>query len=256
VWAEAVAAQGGGVINPAPIRFSHLKAYGRSAMHGHHARTEEAEQTVAMQRGTATHALLFGNRRVLGYPGAVRRGKEYDAFVTDNPDAEILTGAEFEKAQAMADSVRASALAMKYLDGEYEKTLLFKWYGQDCRVTPDCRGHRWVTELKTTADANPERFQWHALRMHYHAQLAYQMIAAKEAEAAFLVVVESAPPFPVTVMQVTERALVVGDKLLAMWMETLINCEKSDTYPPYCESLTYLDIPDDEVEIDYGEEAA
>ena len=238
-----------------PIRFSHLKAYGRSAMHGHHARTVESEPTVAMQRGTATHAMLFGNRQVVCYPGAVRRGKGFDAFVADNPDAEILTVAEFDKAQAMAAAVRASPLAMKYLDGEFEKTLLFKWYGQDCRATPDVRGHRWVTELKTTADANPDKFQWHALRMHYHAQLAFQMIAAPEAEAAFIVVVESAPPFPVTVMQVTERAREQGERLLMTWMERLIVSEQSGAYPAYCESLVMLDLPDD-IELDYGEEAA
>ena len=239
-----------------PIRFSHLRAYGRSPMHGHHARTVESEQTAAMQRGTAVHALLFGNRKVLGYPGAVRRGKEYDAFVADNPDAEILTKTEFDKAIAMAEAVQASNLAMQYLDGESEKTLLFKWYGQDCRATPDVRASRFVTELKTTADANPARFQWHALRMQYHAQLAFQMIACKEAEAAFIVAVESSPPFPVTVYQVSERALEAGEKSLALWMETLIGCEKSNAYPGYCESVVTLDLPDDEVELDYGDDNA
>ena len=236
-----------------PIRFSHLRAYGRSPMHGHHARTVEAEQTVAMQRGTAVHALLFGNRRVLGYPGATRRGEKFDAFVADNPDAEILTMTEFEKASAMAEAVRGSKLAMQYLDGESEKTLLFKWYEQDCRATPDVRAARFVTELKTTADANPGRFQWYALRMQYHAQLAYQMIACKEAEAAFIVAVESSAPFPVTVYQVTERALLAGEKSLSLWMETLIGCEKSGAYPGYCESVVPLDLPDDDVELDYGD---
>jgi hypothetical protein len=243
------------MISALPIRFSHLRAYGRSAMHGHHARTVESEPTSAMQLGTAAHAILFGNRKVIGYFGPVRRGKEYEAFAADHPDTEILTAAEFYKADAMAAAVRASPLAMKYLDGEFEKTLLFKWYGQDCRATPDVRGARYVTELKTTADATPDKFQWHALRMHYHAQLAFQMIAAPEAEAAFIVVVESAPPFPVTVMQVTERALEQGQRLLSLWMETLIGAEQSGAYPAYCESLVMLDLPDD-IELDYGEEAA
>jgi hypothetical protein len=225
-------------------------------MHGHHARTVESEPTVAMQRGTATHAILFGNRKVTCYPGPVRRGKEYEAFVADHPDTEILTETEFLKAWAMAESVRSSRLAMKYLDGEFEKTLLFKWYGQDCRATPDVRGSRYVTELKTTADANPDKFQWHALRMHYHAQLAFQMIAAPEAEAAFIVVVESAPPFPVTVMQVTERALEQGQRMLSTWMETLIGAEQSGAYPAYCESLVMLDLPEEETQLVFSEEAA
>ena len=240
-----------------PIRFSHLRAYGRSPMHGHHARTVESEQTVAMQRGTAVHALLFGTRKVSGWLGAQRRGKEYDTFVADNPDTEILTATEYAKAIAMAEAVRSNKLAMQYLDGETEKTLLFKWYGQDCRATPDVRASRFVTELKTAADANPARFQWSALRLQYHAQLAYQMIACKEVgkevEAAFIVAVESSAPFPVTVYQVTERALLAGEKSLSLWMETLIGCEKSDAYPGYCESVVMLDLPDDDVELDYGD---
>ena len=40
-----------------PVRFSHLRAYGRSALHGYHARLDELQKpTTAMQRGTATPA--------------------------------------------------------------------------------------------------------------------------------------------------------------------------------------------------------
>jgi len=39
-----------------PVRFSHLKAYGRSAAHGLIARTKEFPPTSAMERGTGVHA--------------------------------------------------------------------------------------------------------------------------------------------------------------------------------------------------------
>ena len=74
------------VDNP-PVRFSHLRAYGRSAMHGHHARTQpEQEPTAAMQLGSAVHALVLGNKPVVAYPGAVRRGKEWEAFAAAHGD--------------------------------------------------------------------------------------------------------------------------------------------------------------------------
>src|SRR6267143_1930630 len=94
------------------VRFSHLRAYGRSAMHGLHARTAaEDDQTYAMERGTAVHSLVFGTHPVIGYPGPRRRGKEYDAFVALHPDYEILTRDEYAKAQRMADAVRSCKLA-------------------------------------------------------------------------------------------------------------------------------------------------
>ena len=118
-------------------------------MHGWHARTqEEAEPTVAMQRGTALHALLFNTRKVIGYPGSTRRGKEYDAFAALHPDHEILTMADFGKATQMVDAVRSCKLAEPFLQGIQEQTILFKWMGLECRATPDNRGDGFLTELK------------------------------------------------------------------------------------------------------------
>lgn len=237
-----------------PVRFSHLRAYGRSGVHGYHARTTEMAQTIAMQRGTAVHALLFGTRKVVGYPGATRRGKEYDAFVVANPDTEILTGAEYEKAKAMADALRSSKTAAPLLEGVFEQTIHFNWFGRKCRATPDVRGNGFVTDLKTASSSDPARFQWHSLRMAYHAQMRMQLEAVGTGEAN-LVVVESAAPYPVTCFRVTQEALEEGDKLCTLWMERLMNCEKADYYPPYVECIVPLDVPRD-LDLDYGDDDA
>jgi hypothetical protein len=241
------------ILSELPVRFSHLRAYGRSAAHGKHAREVELEPTYAMQRGTAVHALLFGTRKVCGYPGPQRRGKEYDAFVAERPDFEILTMAEYEKAARMAEAVQASGLAMSVLSGECEKTLRFRWNGLDCRATPDCRGPNYLTELKSSTTSDPVRFGWHALRMHYHAQMAMQrtgvdLMPGKCAriQNCFVVCVESAAPFPVTVFRIEERALEAGEKLLMLWAERLKNSEASGVWPPYVECIVPIDIPDDD----------
>lgn len=239
-----------------PVRFSHLRAYGRSPAHGHHARTTDLDEpTAAMQRGTAVHALIFKNRQVLGYPGAVRRGKEYDAFVSANPEAEILTASEFEKARNMAEAVKACKVAEPWLQGVMEKTLLFRWMGMDCRATPDVYGDDFVTELKTSVSSDPERFRWHALRMHYHAQLRFQQYALADLPQHHIIVcVEAAEPFPVTVFHVEPRAIEAGEKLLTLWMERLKNCEQSQAFPPYSQSVVPLDIPEDEEELVFTED--
>jgi hypothetical protein len=239
-----------------PVRFSHLRAYGRSAMHGKAAREREAAETTAMQRGTAVHALVFGTRKVCAYPGPVRRGKEYEAFYAEHADHEILTMAEYDKARRMADAVRQSSVAEPYLKGVAERTMLFRWNGLECRATPDLRGQNFITELKTSATSDPVRFVWHALKMNYHAQMRMQQLAYRCEDECFIVCVEAADPFPVTVFRIDERALEVGYKLLMLWSERMKNAVASNLYPPYVSCVVPLDVPDEEEALVFADAAA
>jgi hypothetical protein len=246
------------VICAAPVRFSHLRAYGRSAAHGQHARLVDSDPTRDMERGTAVHALLFGNRAVIGYPGSTRRGKEYDAFEAAHREHEILTMSEYQKALRMADAVRQCKLAEPYLKGTVEKTLLFRWMGLDCRGTPDVRGDGFLTDVKSSKSADPTQFLWSARRFAYHAQLRYYEHGCQHhrfpVEDHWIVCVESEEPHPVTVFHVEPEALEEGDKLLMLWAERLKNCEASAYYPPYVECTVPLVWPK-EVEYDFGDEA-
>jgi hypothetical protein len=244
-----------------PVRFSHLRAYGRSPAHGKHARlAAKDDPTYAMERGTAVHAIIFGNKKVCAYPGAVRRGKEYDAFAATHQDHEILTKAEYDKASRMADAVRACKLAEPLLNGIREDTLHFKWMGLTCRSTPDVRGPDFVTELKTASTSDPSRFIWHARRMHYHAQLRFEEYACESLSVRirehWIVCVESEAPHPVTVFHLEPEAREEGEKLLTLWAERLKNCEASDNYPGYSDCAVPLVWPKEDIEYDFGEEAA
>lgn len=254
VAAQTNGQTGAGIV--LPVRFSHLRAYGKSAAHGLHARTAtEEEETYAMERGTAVHALLFKTQRVVGYPGSVRRGKEWEKFAQDNADAAIVTNKEYIKAQRMAECVWRHPRAMELLTGESEQTIWFEWMGKRCRATPDVRGARHLTELKTSASVDPGPFVWHALRMHYHAQLAFQRIACmvtgiNAIKDCYIVAVEATEPHPVTILHLTDKSLQQGDKLCRLWMERLVNCEASGAWPGYVESDVELDTPD-ETELEY-----
>ena len=244
-----------------PVRFSHLRAYGRSAAHGRHARiAHKDDPSVAMERGTGTHAILFGNQKVVGYPGATRRGKEYTAFVEQHQDHVILTMTEYDKANRMADAVRDCAVAAPYLDGIKEDTLLFTWMGLKCRSTPDVRGPDFVTELKTSSSADPSKFLWHARRMHYHAQMRFESFACDAKKIPirdhWIVCVESDAPHPVTVFHVEPEALEEGEKLLILWAERLKNCETSNRFPGYVECAVPLVWPKDDIDYVFPEEVA
>lgn len=244
-----------------PFRFSHLKAYGRSAMHGKHARlAHKDDPTNAMERGTAVHAILFGTRKVVGYPGATRRGKEYEAFVAANSDSHVLTMAEYDKAMRMAEAVRACKVAEPMLKGITEQTMLFRWMGLECRATPDVRGPDYLTELKTAQSSDPAKFLWHARRMQYHAQLRFQGFACEKHQTArirdhWIVCVESDAPHPVTVFHVEPEALEEGEKNLILWAERAKASEASGYFPPYIDCPVPLVWPKSDYELEYEEAA-
>lgn len=233
-----------------PVRFSHLRSYGRSAAHGLIARTKESKQTAAMQLGTAVHAMMFNTKPVCWYHSR-RAGKEYDKFVADHPQHEILTEADYFKAQGMVNALRDNKVAAPLLAGEAEKQILFRWYGADCRTTPDVRGDGFVTELKTCPTSHPDRFPWHSLRMHYHAQMQFERLGSKQ-DIAYVVAVEYTEPFVVQCFRVTDEALEAAEKLLVSWIERLKGAEASQQWGGYTELVMPLDVPGDDVELDYG----
>ena len=234
-----------------PVRFSMLRAYGRSAAHGLLARSTDMKPTAPMQLGTAVHAICFNTRKVVAYDGRRdKRIKEYQEFMAENADAEILTVADYDRANRMAEAVMAAEYAKPFLGGYFETRLLFNWYGLDCRATPDIRGLDYVCELKTTADASPDRFPWHAKRMCYPEQLLFQAIGCQlnghNVTRHMIIAVESAPPYPVTLCEVQPRALDRAAKMLALWVERLKVSEESGAWPGYSQAIVPIDIPDED----------
>lgn len=230
-----------------PLRFSRLKLMGRSP--AHYAAYVE-DETEAMETGTAADLLLLGGRPVLAYPGAVRRGKEYDAFCADNPNALIVTQAEAAKALGIAEAVTKHEDARRLLDGARQQTLRWTFQGRACRGTPDVRGDGFLTDLKTGETSDPRFFPWKVKRFAYHAQLAWYEtgcgLLGHDIAESYIVAVEQAPPHVVTVFRLTPNLIELGARLWRLWFEQLQVCEASGHYPPYAQSVVDLDLPDDE----------
>ena len=247
------------------IRFSHLKLAGTKSPAHLRALLDGAEEdpTYAMERGSATHAILFGTSRVTSYPGAVRRGKEWEAFEKENADAIILTRNDHEKALRMADALRKHAGAMDILAGQLETTLRWTDCGIRRRCTPDAvvpGSH--AAELKTCATADPARFTWQAIRYGYHAQLADQLAGIRTVGTlgtvtdAYIVAIEATEPHPITILKLTPRALEQGAKLARLWFERVATCLATEQWPPYAQDVVELNVPDDdELKIEFSDAA-
>ena len=238
-----------------PVRFSRLKLMSRSP--AHYAAYEQ-EETASIEKGRALHALVLGGPRVVCYPGAVRRGKEYEAYAEKFSDALILNRSDYASAMGMAEAVKAHPRAMELLQGSPEVELDWSFLGRACQSHIDVVGSDYLTELKSTRNCHPDRFKWQARQLGYHAQLAFYDEAVRfsgsEPRAHYIVAVESSAPFVVTTLRLTDRMLDEGRRLVRLWMERLLACEAAGAWPGYCESTVDLDVPEDDAELTFADE--
>lgn len=248
---------------PLPLRFSQLKQFARSPAHYLQARTTDAAQTAAMEKGSALHALVLGTAKVTAYPGPARRGKEWEAFKAEHEGELIVTAAAYEQVMGMAEAVWSDELAKDVLfapGSAIEQTLYFELHGHKCRGTPDVRGPSYAVELKTSSTSEPEQFMRHAQRMLYHAQLAFYLQGMAACgfgvhREAFVVAVEAVAPHPVTVLHLTDKCIEMGDRSVRLWFERLLSCEAADFFPGYAQSRVTWDIEED-IELQFAEEPA
>lgn len=245
-----------------PVRFSELKHIARSPAHYQYALRHGRRDSISMRIGRIVDAALLGGREPLVWDGT-RRTKAYDAFEEQNPGADIVTMAEVEMARPVIDALVARQDVMDLLNsGVKQKRLHWEWLGRPCTGQPDVHG-RLLVDLKTARCSEPGRFTRQGTWLAYHAQLAWYrmgMVASglQPPGQVLLVAVETEPPYPVTVLSVTERALDQGERLCRSWMERLIACEAVNHWPGYVESVVDFDVPD-ELDLDFGgddEEAA
>lgn len=246
-------------MNPAsvPVRFSRLKYMAQSPAHYLHSISYEREDSASLRAGRLVHYLILGGAYAV-YDGT-RRGKAWDEFQAEHEGADIFTATELERAEPIAESVLRCSDAARLLVGEHEVQRDWSWLGRACTGRLDVMAPGWIVDLKTTVDAQPERFQRLALRYGYHAQLAWYRIGAGDpSRDCFLISVETKPPHPVVVHHFTEAALDQGERLCRLWIERLLSCEQSGQWPGYAQGIVdfdALELDDVTLTID-GEEVA
>lgn len=248
---------GRGLTGPKEVRFSNLKRLALSPAHYAHAISSWSPSARAMTIGNAAHSIVLGGKNVVVYPGKVRRGKEWDAFQLEHSSALILSRSEHAATIGCVESIRSNALAMRMLEGEREAELpMWRLSGRWCGGRPDVRGRTHLTELKTSYTSHPLWFVRHGIRMAYHGQLAWYRDGVEEVTgeqlACCIVAVETKAPYVVTCMQLTDRAVVAGQKQNRLWFEQLLACEAAGEWPPYAQDVVDFDVPElDELEFTF-----
>lgn len=252
-------------IDPAslPVRHSRLKRMAQSPAHAYSSVQlgDDWDDTLSKRLGRATHALVFG-QPIHTFTGKVRRGKEWDAFALEHRGECIVNEKERSKSEAVAKALRANPLAEQVLFAPgtmHEQRIDWTWMGRACRSTPDAHTKSHLVDLKTARTADPQRFQWDGARMSYHSQLAFYQdaMAAKYGyppKRVYIVAIEPAEPYAVTVFEVAQNALDMGRRANRLWMERWLGCEASNHWPAYCESIVPFDVADPDVALIFEED--
>ncbi len=209
------------------------------------------------------------------YPGATRQGKAWKDFAETHKGTRLYTQREFDEAfdlvaalpagrtyqpsefvtwselgeaEPMAEALRGSPLAMRYLEGRHQVALEWESQGVRCSTRGiDCVGFGFISDLKVTQTTEPFHWCHQARRMLWHAQLAWYAEGCRAHgidthHGLFLVGVESSAPYPVTVLRLTERAAEEGARCCHSWLEQLRACEASGDWPAYAQSVVDFDI--------------
>ena len=227
-----------------PLHFTNLRNIARSPAHYLASIYEPRESSTAMRFGQIVHAVLF--RQPYHIWAGDRRGKQWDAFAAQHLHELIVTESEFTRAMRCCDAIGNNPLATPLLVGAHEVDRTWTTLGRASAGRIDVLGDTFVTELKTTSSAEPYQFIRGALRLCYHAQLAWYLDGVGMSDKpAHIVAVEVAPPFAVSVFTLTPRALEAGRKLYRLWLERLLVCESANEWPSYCQSIVAFDVPDE-----------
>lgn len=251
-----------------PVRFSRLKLFAKSAAHYQEGFTGDS---TSLRKGRATHRYLLGDKgAVLLYEGR-RAGKKWEAYrdAPEHAGCDILIESEFKDVDGMRKAIERHPRAVELLDGIREERIEWTVLGRPCAGTPDVvrllgGGRKGVTELKTSKTAMPRRFKWLAQDMAYHAQIAWYADGVEKTMAyepgpvteQKIVVVESSPPYPVSILNVTDRKRRRGLQLSRGWLEQLLICESTGRFPGYIEEEEDWDDDDEGDGLVWDEEAA
>lgn len=240
-----------------PVRFTRLKALAQSGAHYLLAAQDEELDSIAIRMGAAFHASLFENRKVVPYRGR-RAGKAWERFEQRHKDENsvILNEREYAIAMGMIGSMRRHDRAMQLLfDGTTrERTILWNRLDrkEPCRATPDAYAPDRSVELKSTRCSEPKWFAREAVRRFYHAQLSWyddglEVELGKRPADSFIVAVENAKPYIVTVFRLPAETREAAVKLCRTWWERLLAAEHHNYYGGYVECDVELELPGDEL---------
>jgi hypothetical protein len=154
---------------------------------------------------------------------------------------EILSEAQWQTLQAMADSLRKNKLVLQLLESaQIEKSLY--WTDPDtgilCKCRPDILRSNLVCDLKTAQDGSPRSFQYALFDYGYHIQAAMIREALQQLKQSLLndflfLVIEKSAPYAISIYQLDQVALDKGHQEFKTLLTRYQHCLETNDWPAY-----------------------
>jgi len=228
------------------VNFSRLKNIAASPAHFKARWAEvQSDPTDAQRVGSAIHAAVFQPDVFLDeyvrWPGGRRAGKEWEAFVEEVGEREILRAEDHDLCLKVRDAVRHHPVVAPYLKKGHPEVVV-RW--QDATTMIKCKArldwaspHLALLDLKSVRSTEPRTFGRAASPTGYGwvVQAAWYRHAWAQASGDVLpfrfVAVEKEPPYDVTVFSVEEHDLVAADTIWRGWLGHLALCYERNEWP-------------------------
>ena len=218
--------------------------------HAIYDKTHRTEPTTAMRLGTAAHLAVLEPhefKKQVVVTGVSRRSKSGKAILESYEDNDliVLSQNEHEQILGMRDAIFRHPTAQHCFAGGQAEASLF---AVDPRTgVPFKARYDYVlcnnvfTDLKTTDDASPKAFYYHALKLGYHVQAAQYLRVAKlngiDSEGFVFVAVEKNPPYAVACYHADEDFIHKGNVALDKALDVYCECKETGVWPGYPDTL-------------------
>lgn len=243
--------------------------------HLRHSFSVQKETTTNMLLGTAVHALVlepdtFHRDFAISqkFDGRTTAGKAAKAqFELESAGRTIITEDVFEKAQAMANSVRNHPIAGLLVSDVVTESSVYWWYksmdaDDDTRyktmvkVRPDilCRNYPVIADIKSTADGSYSGFIKSIQNFYYHVSAAMYLEGVNQCKPLLeemrhfaynkfvFICVENFEPYLVSCYELSPEYMDLGKTIYRRAMWTL-NTAKDADWPGYPEEVRIIEPP-------------
>jgi hypothetical protein len=253
---------------------SGVKELLKSALHFHTYKNTPNEPTPEMLRGTLVHTLILEPDKihedfVVG-DFKIRRGKEYDNLVLNNPDKIVITREEFDEANLCAQSFwkqQADNSELNKLTTGGHRELSFYWEdkatGVLCKARPDLITDCGTTivDIKTARDGSFDAFQKAIVDYKYFISAPYYLRGVNEVMSDpklgpkgsvlwnvkptrfVFVVIETKAPYAVSIYELDENALAFGSQLIDRALDSYAESVATDLWTGYSKSVIPISLP-------------
>jgi hypothetical protein len=206
-----------------PVSNSRLTAFKRSPKHLIQYLTDKKPATPAMEFGKAFHMALlepelFSDSYICA-PEVDRRTKEgkelYLKFVANQPaNINIINSDDERKLAQMIESIMTNPIASELLAECDKRETSVLWDNLDFMIPMkgiiDAHCTDYIIDIKTCADAQPDKFQRDAYFSDYHRQAAIYMDAIPTAKEYYLIAIEKEAPYGISVHRMDQTMIDKG----------------------------------------------